>query len=93
MNEIDFNYNGTKTVIQCKKNDKMKEIYKKFATKTGADISSLYFLYGGDSKLNEELTVDQIASADDKIRKSMTIIVNQQKKMKILLLQLLNRKK
>ena len=77
MTEIGFNYNGKKTIIQCQKDDKMKDIYKKFATKTGTDLNSLYFIYGGDTNLNEELTVNQIASEEDKGRNTMTILVNQ----------------
>jgi hypothetical protein len=77
MTEISFNYNGKKIIIQCQKNDKMKDIYNKFATKTGADVSSLYFVYGGDTNINDELTVDQIASSEDKLRNNMTILVNQ----------------
>ena len=77
MTEISFNYNGKKTIIQCQKNDIMKDIYKKFATKTGADISSVYFVYGGGANANDELTVDQIASSEDKATNKMTILVNQ----------------
>jgi len=77
MTEICFNYNGRKTIIQCKNDDKMKDIYEKFATKTGADVSSLYFIYGGDTNINEDLTVGQIASKEDKLKNTMTILVNQ----------------
>ena len=54
MDEVEFTFEGEKTVILCNINDKMKEIIKKFAIKKGKDINSLYIIY--DSKIiNEEL--------------------------------------
>ena len=47
MAQVNFNYNETKTVIQCQKDEKMKDIFKRFLTKTKTDINKVYFLYGG----------------------------------------------
>ena len=46
MAQVNFNYNGIKTVIQCQKDDKMKDIFKRLLTKTNIDINKVYFLYG-----------------------------------------------
>ena len=74
MTDIEFFYKGSKTVIQCKEDEKMENNYKKFATKTGEDLNSLYFLYGGN-KINEENTFEEIANEEDKKRKKMNILV------------------
>ena len=50
-----FTFNGIKTTIQCVKEDKMKNICAKFASKIDKEINSLYFLYNGN-QLNKELT-------------------------------------
>ena len=55
MIEIIFNYKGNTTIIQCNKEEKMKEIFNKFKQKTGIDINSLYFLYSGNKLTNDEL--------------------------------------
>ena len=55
MIEIIFNYKGNTTIIQCSKEEKMKEIFNKFKQKTGIDINSLYFLYSGNKLTNDEL--------------------------------------
>jgi len=33
MSQAEFNYNGAITIIQCKKEEKMSEICKRFITK------------------------------------------------------------
>ena len=77
MAQVNFNYNGIKTVIQCQKDDKMKDIFKRLLTKTNIDINKVYFLYGGNSNINSELKFSEIANDNDKLENSMTIIVNE----------------
>ena len=75
MAEIEFNYKGTKTIILCEQNDKLKDIIKKYCTKIETDKDKIYFLYGG-KRINEELTFNIQANAIDKERKIMSIFVN-----------------
>jgi hypothetical protein len=77
MAQVNFNYNGTKTVIQCQKDEKMKDIFKRLFTKINTDINKVYFLYGGNSNINNELKFSEIANDSDKLKNSMTIIVNE----------------
>ena len=74
---VEFNYNGTKTVIQCKSNEKMKNICKKFANKIQLDINNIYFSYDGKAgnEFNEELTFEEIINSEDKKRNKMNILV------------------
>ena len=48
MVEIEFSYKQKNTIIQCQLNNKMIDIYKKFSSKIGIDINSVYFLYSGN---------------------------------------------
>ena len=73
MAEVDFNYEGYRTTIQCNSNDKMEDIFKKFFIKTNTNENSVIFLYGG-TQIKKELTFDEINI--DKESKKMTIIVN-----------------
>ena len=76
MVEIDFFYNGMKTMIQCNDDDKMKDIMHKFSTKLDVDLNTIYFLYNG-GLLNEELSFNEQASEQDKKKQLMTIVVNE----------------
>lgn len=70
---VNFNYNGTKTVIQCLKYDKMEQIFEKFAFKLALDFDSLYFLYNG-GKIDFELTFYEQANYIDKENLEMSVI-------------------
>ena len=41
--EIDFNYCGSSTIIQCNSKDKMDDIFKKLSNKTEVNLKSLLF--------------------------------------------------
>ena len=43
MAKVIFNFKGVETIIQCNINDKIKDIYKKYESKIGEDISKLFF--------------------------------------------------
>ena len=43
MAEVEFIYNGVKTIILCKINDKMKEVCQKFKVKQILDMIQIYF--------------------------------------------------
>jgi len=75
MVEVEFNYNGKKTTIQCNLNEKIKDIINKFIIKIEKNLDDLYFLYGG-AQINGELTFEKQANSEDKKRKLMSILVN-----------------
>ena len=45
--EVSFIYNGITTSIQCKKEDKMKDIFKKYTNKTGLNTNDIIFYIRG----------------------------------------------
>ena len=51
MSTVEFNYNGSKTNIQCSEDEIMEKICKRFGTKSETNIKDLYFLYSGN-KIN-----------------------------------------
>ena len=61
MVEIEFIYNQNQTIIQCNLNDKMKDIFLKYATKIDKKLGELYFLYKG-FKIDEESTLKEICN-------------------------------
>jgi len=75
MAKVVFNYKGVETIIQCNINDKIKDIYKKYETKIGKDISTLYFIYNGN-KINDNLNLNEILNEEDKRRDIINILVN-----------------
>ena len=74
MTDIVFIFNSIPTTIQCKKDDYMKDICQKFATKVGADLSDTYFLYGG-KVVDLKLKLDNILSENDKKSNNIKILV------------------
>ena len=78
MAKVIFSYKGTETEIQCNINDKIKDIYTKYETKIGKDISKLYFIYNGN-KINDNLILNEIMNEEDKRRNIMNILVNENK--------------
>ena len=74
MAKVIFTNNGVSTTIQCTTNEKMKDIFERFANKTQTDINSVYFVYGGQ-KIKEDLTFQEIISSEDKKINQMNILV------------------
>ena len=75
MAEIEFIYNGTKTIIQCNLSEKIKEISKRFKDKITLTNKNINYTYNGNLVLNEELKFEDIVNNEDKIRKKMSFIV------------------
>ena len=75
MAEVTFIYEGQKTLIQCNKNDKMKDICQKFSLKSNVQLNNIFFLYGGQN-LDENLPFDEQAHNIDKQRNKMEIVVS-----------------
>ena len=74
--EVEFNYNGTKVIVQCNPNDKMKGIIKKFITKCNIE-NEIYLLYDGNT-VNTELTYNEVANNYDKSRNHMNVIAKEE---------------
>lgn len=79
MFNIHFNYEGENLVIQCQKNEKMKEIFNKFIEKRRIDITSVYFIYSGNIIENDELILEQVINEVDKKRNEINVIVTNKK--------------
>ena len=78
MAEIEFIYNGERIIIQFKKDEKMKDICKKFKEKAKIDDSQvIFYSYDGKLGINEELLFDDIANYEDKKRSRMSVLVNE----------------
>ena len=74
MAEIVFSYNQNSTMIQCKKDEKMIYIFNKYASKIHIELSSVYFLYGGN-RIDSLLTFNDLANEEDKKNNKMNILV------------------
>ena len=59
MAEAKFTYEGQDIIIQCTKNQKMKDICTNLSNKINVGLNSLVFLYGG-GKLNQEKTFQEL---------------------------------
>ena len=74
MSTVTFIFDSVQTVIQCLKDDKMKNICQKFVNKIQIDLNSLIFLYNGNI-INFELSFFEQANSLDKNNNKMTILV------------------
>ena len=74
MEEVAFNYEGNNKIIQCNKNDKMKDIINKFMKKILINKDNLIYLYNGN-KINYEMIFIEQANDLDKNRHKKNIIV------------------
>ena len=77
--KVIFTLEGRNVIIQCKKEDKMKDICNKYSIKIEKNINSLIFLYGGN-QLNLELSYEEIINKIDKNNKEMRILVYEKEK-------------
>ena len=68
---LNFFYNGKITKIQSKKNEYMKDIFKRYLIKINKDINDVYFMCNGN-KINKELKLEEINNKDNEIE----ILVN-----------------
>ena len=77
MSQVVFIYNGSKTIIQCNENEKMKDICQRFLSKIKIDNNSIFFSYDGKAgnQFNDELSFIEMANSLDKAKKSMSILV------------------
>ena len=73
--EIEFNYQGQITNIQCNTQDNVNNIFQKFINKLKIDINLIYFLYSGNI-IEGNIIIEKIINNADKERKKMNILVN-----------------
>ena len=76
MSSIIVLYQGEEVIIPCNKDEKLKEILKRFALKANVEINEIYFVYNGN-KVNEELKFDELANGEDKERNKMNVLANE----------------
>lgn len=75
MAQVEFQYNGINTVIQCNEEQKMSEICNSFISKSNINEKEINYFYNGigGTQFNKDLTFNQMANALDKQRKKMNI--------------------
>ena len=74
MNKVEFNYNDIKFIVQCNKEDKMKEVINKFLNKSGKNKKNIFFIYNGQI-INEDLIFNKCANSLDRNRNYMNVLV------------------
>ena len=77
MAQIEFQYNGISTIIQCNEDQKMSEIFNNFMFKANISEKYLNYTYNGRviSENDKNLKFNEIANLIDKERKKMNILV------------------
>ena len=77
MAEVEFQYNGISTIIQCKEDQTMYEICNTFISKAHLNENNINYVYNGKGgkQFDKNLTFNQIANSYDKTRKKMNILV------------------
>ena len=77
--EVEFNYKGSKVIIHCQENEKMKNICQNFINKIKENKNNIYFSYNGNAgkSFNENLTFGQMINSEDKKRNKMNILVHE----------------
>jgi len=77
MAEVEFNYKGSKVIIQCKEFEIMKDICQSFIKQIEEDKNKIYFSYNGNegNTFDENLTFEQMINSEDKKRNKMNILV------------------
>ena len=62
MTTIEFIYNGNSILIQCDRNDRIKEIINKYILKASIDKNSIIFLYSRQNieEIMEKDKIDKI---------------------------------
>ena len=75
QNMIEFNFNSSNTTIECKVDEKMKDIFEAFKLKVNAKDKKLIYKYNGIIMKDEELTFNELANSEDKKRGKINILV------------------
>ena len=77
MTQVEFQYNGINSIIQCKEDQAMFEICNNFISKSHLNEKNINFVYNGKGgkQFDKNLTFNQMANSYDKTRKKMNILV------------------
>ena len=75
MNSIEFIYNGNNIIIQCNKDDKIKDIINKYIIKSKIDKNSVIFLYSGGI-IDEELKLLEVNLKEEESIKILVVNPN-----------------
>ena len=77
MAQVEFQYNGNMTIIQCQEEQKMEDICNNYLNKINLKENEIYYFYDGKggAQFNKNLTFNQMANSFDKTRKMMSILV------------------
>ena len=63
---LNFNYKGQEVKIQCKKNENINDILKRYANKINENINNIYFINNGNI-LNNNINLEEINNKDNKV--------------------------
>ena len=74
MSKVIYDYHSISTTIQCNRDEKLRCVNERLKGKININ-NEIYYLYNG-TKVNEDLTFDQIANEKDKQRNIINIIIN-----------------
>ena len=72
---ISFNYNGLPSIVECKRDELMKNICERFCKKIGGNIEDYDFKYD-NKEVNFDLSFNDQAKKKDKINCLMYVFVN-----------------
>ena len=77
MAQVEFQYNGNMTIIQCQEDQRMEDICNAFINKVNIKENKIYYFYDGKggSQFNKNLTFNEMANSFDKTRKIMSVLV------------------
>ena len=65
--KVTFIYDCNNIIIQCRKEEKMKNICERCSTKLGINLNLLIFLYGGQ-QIDNQLTFNEVSPNEDEIQ-------------------------
>ena len=82
MSKVIFNLKGISTIIECKNQEKMKDIIDRFKSKIEIDNDDLVFNYNGNI-INKESKFEETIDEKDKTTNTINILVNDINKNKI----------
>ena len=75
MAEVEFHYEENITIIQCKEDQKMSDIFNTFISKLNINQNKINYYYEGKivSKTDKNLTFNHLDNLFDKSKKKMKI--------------------
>ena len=64
---LNFYYKGQEVKINCKKNDNMNDVLKRYTNKINKDINNIYFINNGNIINKDNLKLEELNNKDNKI--------------------------